>query len=320
MTTLVFVEERGGAASDDSLAVLGLARAVDRDVRAIVIGSGVDAVADDAAGHGASTVYVADRPSLAEQYPEPRARIVARLVRDHAIDTVLLAASVLSADVAGRLAAALEAGVNWDLLDIRLEGPALVGTRLIFGDAVGVDVGWVGTPRVGLIRPGVSSPVEVAARAEIVPIQVDSADAESEAVVVGGEPLGDGGTSLEEAEIVVAGGKGLEAGENFALLEDLAAELGGVVGASRAAVELGWYPQAAQIGQTGRSVSPKLYIACGISGAIHHKVGMHRSEVIVAINTDRAAPIFDFCDFGVVGDATAVVPRLSALLREPRDA
>jgi electron transfer flavoprotein alpha subunit len=119
---------------------------------------------------------------------------------------------------------------------------------------------------------------------------------------------------LEDAEIVVAGGKGLGAAENFALVEELAAALGGMVGASRAVVELGWYPQSAQIGQTGTTVAPRLYIACGISGAIHHKVGMQRSEVIVAVNTDRSAPIFDLCDLGIVGDATRVLPKLTSAI------
>jgi electron transfer flavoprotein alpha subunit len=316
MPVLVYVEERAGAAVGDSLAALDLARALDPDVRAVVVGADVGATADAAARHGASLVYVADHPELVDPRHEPRARIVERLIREQQVDTLLLAASVLTADMAGWLAAALETGVNWDLVELRAEGPELVGTRLVFGDAAGVDVRWLGTPRIGLIRPGTGSPVETGTEGELVGLDIDPLDLADETVLVGSEALADDGQSLEDAQIVVAGGKGLGAGEKFALLEDLAAELGGVVGASRAAVELGWYPQAAQIGQTGRSVSPRLYIACGISGAIHHKVGMHRSEVVVAINTDRGAPIFDFCDFGVVGDATAFVPRLADLLRE----
>lgn len=320
MSVLVYVEERAGAATGDSLGVLDLAGALDPDVRAVVVGADVDAPAEAAARHGASVVYVADHPDLLDPLHEPRARIVEQLIREQQIDAFLLAASVLTADMAGWLAAALEAGVNWDLVGLRTEGPELVGTRLVFGDTAGVDVRWLGTPRIGLIRPGTASPAESGTQGELVRLDVDPPDLTGETALVGSEALADDGSPLEDAAVVVAGGKGLGAGENFALLEDLAAELGGVVGASRAAVELGWYPQAAQIGQTGRTVSPRLYIACGISGAIHHKVGMHRSEVVVAINTDRGAPIFDFCDFGVVGDATAVVPRLAGLLRERRSA
>jgi electron transfer flavoprotein alpha subunit len=233
---------------------------------------------------------------------------------------VLFAASVLTADVAAGLAARLEGGLNWDLVDLRLEGDRLVGTRPALQDTVYVDVGWRGEPRVALVRAGTFEPREVGGSpvVEAVPVAVE--EWSRAAVMVEQAHAESEGPSIEEAEIIVAGGRGLGRPENFALVEDLARALGGAVGATRAVVDAGWYPYASQVGQTGKTVSPKLYIACGISGAIQHKVGMQGSGTIVAINKDRNAPIFDFCHLGVVGDLHQVLPRLTELVRQRKGA
>jgi electron transfer flavoprotein alpha subunit len=317
MATLIPVEVRG-AATSDSLALLGLALSADTDVRAAVLGADVRDAATEAARHGASIVYLVDHPSLRDPLPEPRVRVIERLVRTHGIDTVLFPTSVLASDIAGSLAVSLDAGLNWDLSGLRLDGGRLVGERLALGDSVALRVGWQGVPRLGLMRPGIASPQATNTRGEIVPVEIVDDDHQTSVEILAREEQPRSATPLEDAEIIVAGGRGLGAAENFALVEDLAAALGGMVGASRAVVELGWYPQPAQIGQTGKTVAPRLYVACGISGAIHHKVGMQRSEVIVAVNTDRSAPIFDLCDLGIVGDATRLLPKLTSAIRARR--
>jgi electron transfer flavoprotein alpha subunit len=317
MATLIPVEVRGTATSD-SLALLGLASSVDPDVRAAVLGEHGGAAAAEAARHGASIVYLADHPSLRDPLPEPRARVLERLVRTHGLETVLFPTSVLASDIAGSLAVSLDAGLNWDLSGLRLDEGRLVGERLALGDSVAISVGWLGAPRLGLMRPGIASPKPADTVGEVVSVQITDDDLQTSLVTVAREAPPQSATPLEDAEIVVAGGKGLGTAENFALVEDLAAALGGMVGATRAVVELGWYPQSAQIGQTGKTVAPRLYVACGISGAIHHKVGMQRSEVIIAVNTDRSAPIFDLCDLGIVGDATRLLPQLTSAIRARR--
>jgi electron transfer flavoprotein alpha subunit len=321
MATLAVVEERGGRASADSLGLLSLARGVDADVRAAVLGDGVDAVAAEVSS-SAGTTYVLADPRLAGGAPEARAVALAALVREERLDTVLLASSILANDLAAMLAVELEAGLNWDLVDLRSDGDLLVGRRLAFGDTLAVDVGWRGRPRIALVRTGAGAAPAPSSPGRVVRVALEGRPLPRRAELVASEPVEAVDGALESADVVVAGGRGLGAAENFALLEELARELGGAVGSTRAAVELGWYPRATQVGQTGTTVAPRLYVACGVSGAIHHKVGMHRSGTIVAVNSDRSAPIFDFCDLGVVGDATRIVPELTALLRAraPREA
>jgi electron transfer flavoprotein alpha subunit len=242
--------------------------------------------------------------------------VLARLVGDEEIDTVLLANSVLAADVAAGLAARLDAGLNWDLVDVTQEEGRLVGKRPALQDSVYVDVGWTSEPRLALFRPGSFDPTETGGTADLEDLQVSLEDFSTIARMVDQAHEESEGPSIEDAPVIVAGGRGLGGPENFALVEELAKALGGAVGATRAVVDAGWYPYAAQVGQTGKTVAPKLYIACGISGAIQHKVGMQSSGVIVAINKDPNAPIFEFADLGVVGDVHAIVPKLTELVKQ----
>jgi electron transfer flavoprotein alpha subunit len=283
-----------------------------------VIGSGVREVAADAGKFGAAKVFAADDASLDAPLPQPRVDVLASLVRDHGFDTVLFAASVLSADVAAGLAARLDAGLNWDLVDLERRDGELVGKRPALGDSVYVDVGWTGEPRLALFRSGTFDPAETGGSAEVEDVAVELEEHSRDATMVEQAHAESEGPDLAEADVIVAGGRGLGGPENFTLVEELAKALGGAVGATRAVVDAGWYPYSTQIGQTGKSVSPKLYVACGISGAIQHKVGMQSSGTIVAINKDPNAPIFDFCDLGVVGDVQQVVPKLTELVRERR--
>ena len=311
--TLVFLEHHDGALQKGSLGVLAKAIALGDDVAGVVLGAGQD-VAATAATYGAA-VYVCDDAALVAPLPQPRVDALGALAAQTGAATVLFAASVLAADVAAGLAARLGAGLNWDLTDLRLEDGDLVGTRSALGDHVVVDVAWKGTPRIALVRAGAFEPAEPGGAADVIPFAATFQDFSSLACLVERTHEESSGPSIEDADVIVAGGRGLGRAENFSLCEALAKTLGGAVAATRAVVDAGWYPYSAQVGQTGKSVSPRLYVACGISGAIQHKVGMQSSGTIVAINKDPNAPIFDFADLGVVGDVEHIVPKLTELLR-----
>jgi electron transfer flavoprotein alpha subunit len=316
MATLVFLEHHEGELQKGSLGVLSKAASLgEADLAAVIIGSGVEELAAQAGRFGAAKVYVVEDPRLEAPLPQPRVDVLAKLVRDREIAAVFFAASVLSADVAAALAARLEAGLNWDLVDLAREDGRLVGKRPALGDSVYVDVGWTSEPRLALFRSGSFDAIETGGSAEVERLDAQLEEFSLATTMVEQAHEEREGPSIEDADVVVAGGRGLGGPENFTLVEELAKELGGAVGATRAVVDAGWYPYAAQVGQTGRTVSPKLYIACGISGAIQHKVGMQSSGVIVSINKDPNAPIFEYSDLGVVGDVHEIVPKLTELVR-----
>jgi len=315
MSALVFLEHHGGQIQRDSLGVLSKAAALGGEVDGVLVGVGVEGLAAEAGRHGATRVHVADDARLEAPLPQPRVDVLERLVRDGSFGTVVFAASVLSADVAAGLAARLDAGLNWDLTDLVEQDGKLVGKRPALGDSVYVDVGWSSEPRLALIRSGTFEPAESGGSAEVVRIEPQLEDFSLAATMLEQAHEESEGPSIEDADVIVAGGRGLGDPENFALVEELAKALGGAVAATRAVVDAGWYPYAAQVGQTGKTVAPKLYIACGISGAIQHKVGMQSSGLIVAINKDPNAPIFEYADLGVVGDLHEIVPKLTELIR-----
>jgi electron transfer flavoprotein alpha subunit len=292
--------------------VLAKARQLGGDIAGVVLGKD----ARQAAAQADGTVYVSEAPELEAPLPQPRVDVLAGLVSDGGFDTVLFAASVLSADVAAGLAARLDAGLNWDLVDLVEQEGQLVGKRPALQDSVYVDVGWTSEPRLALIRSGTFDAEEAAGEAQVEELDVSFEDFSTQARMLEQAHEESTGPSIEDAEVIVAGGRGLGAPDKFTLVEELAKALGGAVGATRAVVDAGWYPYAHQIGQTGRTVSPKLYVACGISGAIQHKVGMQGSGTIVAINKDANAPIFEFADLGVVGDLHAIVPKLTELVNQ----
>jgi electron transfer flavoprotein alpha subunit len=320
MSTLVFLEHHEGELQKDSLGVLGKAAQLGGDVAALIAGSGVEALAAEAGRFGAAKVYLADDPALEAPLPQPRVDVTADLVRRHGFETVLFGATVLTADVAAGLAARLDAGLNWDLVDLTEEDGKLIGKRPALDDTVYVDVGWKGEPRIALVRTGTFDPVESGGQAEIEQLEVRLEDFSTRAKMIEQAHEESEGPSIEDAEVIVAGGRGLGGPENFGLVEELAKALGGAVASTRAVVDAGWYPYATQVGQTGKTVSPRLYIAVGISGAVQHKVGMQGSNMIVAINKDPNAPIFEYADLGVVGDLNEIVPKLTELVRQRRAA
>jgi electron transfer flavoprotein alpha subunit len=318
--TLIYLEDHEGELSKDSLGVLSRAARLGDEVSAVLCGSGVRELAGETGRFGASRAYVADDPALEHPLPQPRVDVLAGLVRERGFDTVLFGSSVLTADIAAALAVRLDAGLNWDLVDLERQDGKLVGKRPALQDSVYVDVGWKGEPRLALTRAGSFEPVpdDSAAAAEVEELPVEIEDWSRRAVMLERAHAESEGPSIEDADVIVAGGRGLGEPKNFKLIEELAHALGGAVAATRAVVDAGWYPYATQVGQTGRTVAPKLYVACGISGAIQHKVGMQGSGTIVAINKDPNAPIFEYSDLGVVGDLHEIVPRLTQLVKERR--
>jgi electron transfer flavoprotein alpha subunit len=309
--TLVFAEHHDNAVAKGSLGVLTKAASLGGDVDAVLIGGDVRPLADEVGKFGAKVVWVAADARLEAPLPQPRVDVLAQLVRGEGYDTVLFAQSVLAADVAAALAARLDAGLNWGLVDF--DGETAAAPQL--SDTVYVEVGWSSPVRLAIFRAGAFDANAVGGSAEIrdAPVQLEEFSLRAE--MLEQAHAEQQGPSIEDADVIVAGGRGLGEPEKFALAEELASALGGAVAATRAVVDAGWYPYSAQVGQTGKTVSPKLYVALGVSGAIQHKVGMQSSNVIVAINKDPNAPIFEFSDLGVVGDLHEIVPKLTELVR-----
>jgi electron transfer flavoprotein alpha subunit len=305
---LVLVEHQGETVKKVTFEMLTAARAFG-EPSAVWAGDGAEAARDRLAEFGAAKVYVADSPDLTDYVVAPQAELVASLIAEHSPAAVLVAGSPTGREVAGRVAIKTGSGI---LTDVTALGDGLEGEQSIFGGAITVQAKVTkGTPLI-VIRPNAISAQASPGAAEIVPVQITVSDAAKGAKITerveqerGARP------ELTEASIVVSGGRGMGNAENFGIIEKLADSLGAAVGASRAAVDAGWYPHAFQVGQTGKTVSPQLYIAAGISGAIQHRAGMQTSKTIVVINKDPEAPIFELADFGVVGDLFNVVPQLT---------
>lgn len=306
---LVITEQTGGTLRKASLEALSegrrLADGLGGSLTAVVMGESVTALVETAKAHGADTILVADAPALKE-YSDAWVTVAALAAEKTAPTVILSGASTLGKDLAARLAARLNAAVALDCVALRMDGENLVATRPVYGGKLMADVVLTGTPRIVAVRPN-AMPIALKAGAG----NMESLDV---AGLVPALKLVDqcretGRVELTEADVVVTGGRGM-GGPDFSSLEALASRLGGAVGASRSAVDEGWRPHSDQVGQTGKVVSPNLYVACGVSGAIQHLAGMSTSRVIVAINKDKDAPIFEKADYGIVGDVFEVIPAL----------
>lgn len=280
---------------------------------AVVIGSGVDAAVKAAAEHGADQVIVVDGPEYATYTTDAYAIAMTTLVEKYGPTSMLIGATNNGRDLGPRISCRLKTGLTADCtaLDIDAESGNVAWTRPAFGGNLMATILCPDhRPQIGTVRPGVFKKCEaVEAKAEIIKedIHVDAADIRTQVLELIKEAGGEA-VDLEGAEIIVSGGRGVGSAEGYAPVKELAALLGGVVGASRASVDAGWIGHGHQVGQTGKTVGPKLYIACGISGAIQHVAGMSGSDCIVAINKDSDAPIFDIADYGVVGNMFEILP------------
>ena len=305
---LVLVDHVDGEVKKVTHELLTAARRIG-EASAVVVGApGTAAKLKDAlAAHGAAKVYVAESDDATTQLVTPEVDVLAALVGSASPAAVLVAASATGKEIAGRLAIRIGSGVLVDATEVNAD--ASVG-QSIFGGAYNVKAkAGKGVPVIS-VRPGAveAENAEGAAAEETVAVPAGTAVV----TITSREPLTGGDRpELTEASVVVSGGRGVASAENFAVVEALADALGGAVGASRAAVDSGYYPHQFQVGQTGKTVSPQLYIALGISGAIQHRAGMQTSKTIIAVNKDAEAPIFEIADFGVVGDLFKVAPQLT---------
>lgn len=307
----VFLESNGTELKKGSLELLNAGKASGREVVAGLIGAGAKALADKAAAHGAQTVFVCDA-DLGHYNPDTFGSTLEAMVKESGADVVLASASAMARDLVPRVAARLDSGVASDCTVLELNTSGVKARKPLYAGKCTAEVEFVNSPiKFVLMRPN--------------QLPVGAADASAKASVkefpapaAGGKiqlkELQKGASSkadLTEANVIVSGGRGMQNAENFKLLEELASVVGATVGASRAVADAGWVPHSMQVGQTGKTVAPSLYIAAGISGAIQHLAGMSGSKVIVAINKDADAPIFQKATYGIVGDLFEVIPKLT---------
>ncbi|WP_174184726.1 electron transfer flavoprotein subunit alpha/FixB family protein [Nocardia barduliensis] len=310
---LVLVEHAEGAIKKVSTELLTAARALGEPAAVVLGTAGTGAkLADALAAAGAEKIYIAESDDVENYLVTPKVDVLATLTESVSPAAVIVAATAEGKEVSGRLAARIGSGLLVDVIDVKSDGSAV---HSIFGGAFTVDAKATGDVPVISVRPGAVEASAQAGAGEQVTIEVPAQEegvvkvTSREPVVAGDRP------ELTEAGIVVSGGRGVGSADNFSVVEALADSLGAAVGASRAAVDSGYYPGQFQVGQTGKTVSPQLYIALGISGAIQHRAGMQTSKTIVAVNKDEEAPIFEIADYGIVGDLFNVAPQLTEAVK-----
>jgi electron transfer flavoprotein alpha subunit len=322
---MVFAEYRHGDIAPVSYELLGIGRklADKRGVKLSVLlpGGKVSVFGDSLVAAGADTVLLVEHPMLEQFREDVYAAVLEQVIRAYKPEVVLAGATAIGRSVVPYVANALDAGLTADCtrLDIREEDGMLLQTRPAFGGNIMATIECPHTrPQMATVRPKVMAPnvSDPSRTGEILQVQIPEQCLQSKVEVLDTVINLDDQVNIQEVETLVAGGRGLESEKGFSLIRALANELGGAVAASRAAVDSGWIPYPHQVGQTGKTVSPKLYIACGISGAVQHAVGMQSAEIVVAINRDSEAPIFNIATYGVVGDLYEVVPQLIKRLQE----
>jgi electron transfer flavoprotein alpha subunit len=295
------------------------ARDLGQEAHAVVVGEGIpDDLCRSLGRYGATKVFRVNGP---EGLAQPVVDAMAKVIQDNGHSYAIFGGGLLGFEIGAGLTARLGAGVTMEVTEIKVQDGRLVAVRPILQDSAVVDVGYVGEPGIIIGRLNAFEiGEEGSGDAEVVDVDVQLSEWSTKAVMrQRGEQRG-ADVNIEDADVLVAGGRGLGKAEGFQLCEELAQAFGdgAAVAATRAVVDAGWYPYAAQIGQTGKTVAPKLYLAAGISGAIQHKVGMQASESIVAINKDPNAPIFEFSDLGIVGDLNKILPKLTAAVKARR--
>lgn len=324
----VFIETEQGKAKNVGFELLNPGRRIADEMGeklvAVIIGSGVEQAANDAIAYGADEVILVEGEEYYNYNTDCFSYALYELIEKHCPTIVLIGATNNGRDIGPRVACRLKTGLTADCtgLDLDEETGKMAWTRPAFGGNLMACILCENTaPQMGTVRPGVFKkvPKDETRTGEIIKedIHLDPSKIRTKIVETVQEVAEL--VNLEEAEIIVSGGRGLRAPENFAVVRDLADALGATVGASRAAVDAGWIPHAHQVGQTGKTVAPKIYIACGISGAIQHLAGMSGSDTIIAINNDPDAPIFEVADYGIVGDLFQVVPELARQIRAMKE-
>ncbi|MFC1816481.1 electron transfer flavoprotein subunit alpha/FixB family protein [Thermodesulfobacteriota bacterium] len=282
------------------------------DLITVVLGSDVEKKSSELGNYGSDRILVADRQDLAEYLTDSYTNVLADIITKESPAIVVLGATSQGKDLSARLAARLNAPLAMDCVAINIEDSDLIVTRPMYGGKVLADVILEGNPKIIAIRPNSMSIKEAAGAGAVEILDVDPGTTALQFVE---KKLETGKVELTEADIIVSGGRGM-GGPDYTVVEELAAALNGAVGASRSAVDEGWRPHSDQVGQTGKVVSPNLYVACGISGAIQHLAGMSTSKVIVAVNKDEEAPIFSKADYGIVGDLFEVVPLITEEIKK----
>ena len=314
---LVLVDHANGTVRKTTSELLTIARRLG-EPSAVFIGDGFEAAKETLARYGAEKVYRIESADVTDHLVAPQAEVLAQLVEKASPAAVLIPSNSAGKEVAARLAIKTESGLITDAVDVQAgEGGGVTTTQSVFAGSYTVKATVTkGTPIV-TVKPNSAAPEEAAGAAADEVVEVSISDAAKAARITESKPKeATGRPELTEAAIVVSGGRGT--GGDFSKVEDFADSLGAAVGASRAAVDAGWYPHTSQVGQTGKQVSPQLYVACGISGAIQHRAGMQTSKTIVAINKDEEAPIFELVDFGVVGDLFSVLPQATEAVKAAR--
>ncbi|WP_374970040.1 electron transfer flavoprotein subunit alpha/FixB family protein [Terrabacter sp. BE26] len=314
---LVLVDHVEGKVRKTTAELLTIARRLG-EPSAVFVGTGFDAAKETLARFGAEKVYRVESPEVLEHLVVPQAELLAQLVSSTSPAAVLLPSSPEGKEIAARLAVKTESGLITDAVDVQATDGGVATTQSVFAGSYTVSATVTkGTPIVA-VKPNSATPAEAPGAAADEVLDFTPSDAAKGARITESKPKqASGRPELTEAAIVVSGGRGT-AGD-FSKVEEFADSLGAAVGASRAAVDAGWYPHTSQVGQTGKQVSPQLYVACGISGAIQHRAGMQTSKTIVAVNKDNEAPIFELVDFGVVGDLFAVLPQATEAIKAAKD-
>jgi electron transfer flavoprotein alpha subunit len=311
MSVLAVAEQRDGVFRKVTYEALSegkrIAESMGTELVAVVIGSNIENAAGELGKYGADKILVADHAALAEYLTDQYTQVAAEAVAKEDPAVVILGASTLGKDLSARLSARLGAPLAMECVAVRVEDGNIIATRPMYGGKIAAEVALNGKPQMVTIRPNAMSIAETQGAGDLENLAVEPQKSVFQFVE---KKLETGKIELTEADIVVSGGRGM-GGTDYTALEKLAELLGGAVGASRSAVDEGWRPHSDQVGQTGKVVSPNLYIACGISGAIQHLAGMSSSKVIVAINKDEEAPIFSKADYGLVGDLHELVPLLT---------
>jgi electron transfer flavoprotein alpha subunit len=316
----IIAEQRDGALRKISFELASAARKLadqlGAEVSAVLLGSGIEGLAAQLGKYGVDKVFVGDSPALEPYITEAHAAAAAKIIKENDPAIVLLGASVQGKDLSARLAGKLATGLATDCIDVKIADGKLLAIRPMYAGKCFGEIVTSASPQMASLRPNVFAMAENAKAAAVTKFDpaIDAAQIKSKVLEVQKDTSGK--VDLTEANVIVSGGRGMKGPEGFQILEELAEVLKGCVGASRAAVDAGWRVQKDQVGQTGKVVSPNLYVACGISGAIQHLAGMSSSKYIVAINKDAEAPIFTKADYGVVDDLFKVVPELTSACKK----